>query len=141
MITYQHDLTGVVEDGLEGFFEGWPTHPSSADHLRLLRQSDLISLAIDGDQVVGFATAITDGVLAASVPLLEVRAAYRGSGVGTELVRRLMAQLEEMYMVDLSCDEELVSFYEGFGMRRAVAMIHRNYAAQAGRPARRDLDT
>jgi GNAT superfamily N-acetyltransferase len=140
VIRYQHDLTGVGADDLTGFFEGWPTHPSAGDHLRLLRGSALIALAIDGNRVVGFATAITDGVLAASIPLLEVLPVYRGAGIGRELVRRLLAQLDDLYMVDLSCDDELAPFYEGLGMRRAVAMIHRNYDAQAGRRAP-DLDT
>ncbi|HEY5014436.1 MAG TPA: GNAT family N-acetyltransferase [Acidimicrobiia bacterium] len=140
MIRYQHDLTGVGADDLTGFFEGWPTHPSAVDHLRLLRGSALIALAIDGNRVVGFATAITDGVLAASIPLLEVLPGHRGAGIGRELVLRLLAQLDGLYMVDLSCDEELVPFYEGLGMRRAVAMVRRNYDAQTGRRAP-DLDT
>jgi ribosomal protein S18 acetylase RimI-like enzyme len=141
VITYQDDLDGVGEGGLVGFFDGWPTHPSPAEHLRLLRQSDRITLALDGQRVVGFATAITDGVLSAYIPLLEVLPANRGAGIGRELVRRLMAQLDDVYMVDLCCDEELVGFYESLGLRRAVAMIRRNYAAQAGGRSGPDLDT
>jgi hypothetical protein len=51
-----------------------------------------------------------------------------------------MAQLEDLYMVDLCCDDDLAPFYEALGMRRAVAMVRRNYAAQAG-AGRPDLDT
>jgi GNAT superfamily N-acetyltransferase len=140
VIRYQHDLTGVGADDLTGFFEGWPTHPSADDHLRLLRGSAVIAVAVDGARVVGFATAITDGVLAAYIPLLEVLPGYRGAGIGRELVRRVLARLDDLYMVDLACDEALVPFYEGLGMRRGVAMLRRNYAAQRGRRAP-DLDT
>ena len=79
-------------------------------------------------------------MLAAYVPLLEVLPGYRGAGIGRELVGRLFAQLDDLYMVDLSCDDELAPFYEGLGMRRAVAMVRRNYDAQPGRRAP-DLDT
>ncbi len=34
----------------------------------------------------------------------------------------MLALLEGTYMVDLCCDEELVPFYERFGMRRLAGM-------------------
>ncbi len=69
-----------------------------------------VVLAVDGVAVVGFITAISDGLLAAYVPLLEVRPEYRGRGIGSELVRRMVGRLEDLYMVDLVCDPELESF-------------------------------
>ena len=89
-------------------------------------------LAWEEDKVVGFVTAISDGVLAASVPLLEVRPAYRGRGVGRELMRRMLEMLDGLYMVDLLCDSDLQPFYEKVGMRRSPGMMVRNYARQSG---------
>ena len=40
----------------------------------------------------------------------------QGEGIGTELVRRLLAELEDLYMVDLMCDPELEPFYRRFEM-------------------------
>src|SRR5437867_3224685 len=101
---------------LAGFFEGWPSPPSPEKHLAVLRGSSHVVLAEEAGEVVGFVTAISDGVLAAYVTLLEVRAAWRGRGVGTELVQRLLAQVESLYMVDVVCDPDLIPFYERFGM-------------------------
>jgi predicted N-acetyltransferase YhbS len=44
------------------------------------------------------------------MPLLEVRREWRGKGVGSELVRRILAELDGLYMVDVVCDPELVPF-------------------------------
>ena len=81
---------------------------------------------------MGFATAITDGVLCASIPLLEVLPAHRGQGVGTRLVERLTTRLDDLYAIDLVCDENAAEFYEALGFRRGVAMSVRRYDRQAG---------
>ncbi len=86
-------------------------------------------LARDTDEIIGFVTAISDGVMAAYIPLLEVRREWRGKGVGQELVRRLLAQLDRLYMVDVVCDPELVPFYERFGMTPLAGMARRNRSA------------
>ncbi len=119
---------------LRGFFVGWPNPPSPETHLRLLRQSDEVVLALDQEtgQVVGFVTALTDRVLSAHIPLLEVLPAYQGQGIGRELMRRIFLRLQGLYMVDLACDPALVPFYESLGMQRATAMILRRYEHQAG---------
>ncbi|MEZ5064308.1 MAG: GNAT family N-acetyltransferase [bacterium] len=135
MIEYRHDLEGVNADQLEGFFEGWPAHPTSETHLELLRGSDAVVLAYDTttSTVVGFVTAITDGVLAAYVPLLEVLPSHRGRGVGRELVTRIVARLDDLYMVDLVCDPGLLPFYESIGFRAGASAMIRNRSRQAGR--------
>ena len=135
MIKYVDDVGGITADQLEGFFEGWPAAPSRETHLRLLEGSDEIVLAIDdaSGAVVGFVTAITDGVLSAYIPLLEVLPAYRGRGIARELVTRLREALRGYYMIDLVCDEALTAFYESLGFRRMSAMVIRDYDAQAGR--------
>ena len=118
MIEYRTDLDGVDPEHLQGFFVDWPKPPSPARHLDILRGSSYVVIAADGDRVVGFVTAISDGVLSAYIPLVEVLPEYQGRGIGAELVRRLLAQLSHLYMVDLCCDENVVPFYERLGLSR-----------------------
>ena len=129
-VEYRESVVGLTADSLRGFFVGWPQPPSSERLLELLRSSTYAVVAVDGERVVGFVTAISDGVLSAYVPLLEVLPDYQGRGIGSELARRVLARLEGLYMVDLACDEELVPFYERLGlMRVGVAMGIRNRSA------------
>jgi ribosomal protein S18 acetylase RimI-like enzyme len=117
VIEYTDSLEGVEPQQLQGFFVGWPSPPSPERHLELMRGSAAVVLARDGEAVVGFVTAISDGVLSASIPLLEVLPEYQGRGIGSELVRRLLAALDGLYMIDLSCDAELEPFYARLGFR------------------------
>ena len=118
MIEYVTDLSGVEPQQLAGFFVGWAKPPSTERHLDILRGSSHVVLAQDGDRVVGFVTAISDGVISAYVPLLEVLPEYQGRGIGAELMRRLLALVGDLYMVDLCCDEDVVRFYERLGLQR-----------------------
>jgi ribosomal protein S18 acetylase RimI-like enzyme len=135
MIEYTTSIESIAPDRLVGFFVGWPHPPSPAAHLRILAGSDVIALAVDADSgnVVGFATAITDGVLAAYIPLLEVLPQYQRTGIGSTLVRMLLEQLQGLYMIDLACDVALQPFYVKLGLRPSVGMTLRNYASQSGR--------
>jgi GNAT superfamily N-acetyltransferase len=130
------DLSAVTAEALAGFFSGWPDPPSPETHLRILRGSAVAVVALDEEgAVVGFVTALSDGVLSACVPLLEVRADWRGRGLGRQLVQRVLAELDGIYMVDLVCDTDLEGFYAELGLRRLpLAMGVRDYQSQSGRP-------
>lgn len=133
MITYTDSLTDVSAADLRGgFFAGWPQPPTPETHLRLLHGSTHVWLARDGQPVVGYITALSDGVLAAYIPHLEVLAAYQRQRIGSELVRRMLATLRTLYMIDLICDADVQPFYERLGLRRYSAMIRRNYERQSG---------
>ena len=116
-IVYAEGTAGIETQQLAGFFVDWPTPPPTETHLAILRGSDHVVLARDGDRVVGFVTAISDGVLSAYIPLLEVLPEYQGRGIGSELVRRMLARLKGLYMVDLCCDAQLEPFYSRLGLR------------------------
>lgn len=135
MLVYSDSTDSLTADRLKGFFVGWPNPPSPDTHLEVLRRSDHMVVAIDDDtdQVVGFITAITDKMLAAYIPLLEVLPDYQGEGVGSELVRRMLEILQDYYMIDLICLEEVQPFYERFGFPRATGMAIRNFDKQSGR--------
>lgn len=134
MIRHADTPRNVPPNNLRGgSFESWPNPPSPEAHLRILQNSDEVVLALDGPDVVGFVTAISDGVLCAYVPLLEVLPGYRGRGIGRELMRRMLARFEDLYMVDLLCDPDLQPFYAPFGMQPATGMVLRRYENQSGR--------
>ncbi len=134
MIKYQDNMRGVSAGRLKGFFVGWPNPPTPPTHFRLLKNSGLRVLAVDDrtGNLVGFITAITDGVLSAYIPFLEVLPAYQGRGIGKELVRRLLLKLKKAYMIDLVCDADLQNFYKKLEMQPAGAMIKRNALNQSG---------
>lgn len=135
MVDYTSSTDGIDAAMLDGFFVDWPNPPSPSTHLRLLASSSHRMLAVDraASRVVGFATAVSDGVLAAYIPLLEVVPAYQGRGIGREIMRRLLEQLDDYYMVDLLCDPDLETFYRPLGMQPATGMLVRRYEHQSGR--------
>ncbi len=100
--------------------------------MKILEGSDLVVLALSKNcRVVGFITAITDGVSCAHIPYLEVVPHWQRKGIGTELMRRMMAKLNAMYAVDLICDEDVQGFYERLGFKAGRAMIIRKNPIQA----------
>ena len=129
MIEYRDTVKGLEVSQLVAFFVDWTSKPSPQVHLKILHGSSHVVVAIDeeSDQVVGFVTAISDGVLSAYIPLLEVLPAYQERGIGSELMRRILEQLDDLYMVDVLCDAELQAYYARFGMQRAVGMCIRRY--------------
>lgn len=133
-LEYTTDLEGITAGMLEGFFVGWPDPPSEETHLRLLGNSShrVVAMERESNRVVGFITAVSDGVLSAYIPLLEVLSEYQGAGIGQELVRRMFGELDHLYMIDVCCDDDVVPFYERLGMHRTNGMILRNYNRQSG---------
>ncbi len=131
---YKNSLDGISPDMLNGFFGDWPNPPKPDTHLRLLKNSSKVIIALDDNtnQVIGFITAISDGVLSAYIPLLEVLPKFRGKGIGKELVKRILKELDDIYMIDLCCDDDLIPYYDKFGMMKTNGMILRNYKMQSG---------
>jgi predicted N-acetyltransferase YhbS len=82
--------------------------------------------------VVGFVTAISDGILCAYIPLLEVLPTHQHQGIGSELMRRMLEMLHEIYMIDLLCDPDLQAFYSKVGMEESSGVLVRNFARQSG---------
>ena len=144
-VSYVHDMSAVRAGQLVGFFDGWPSAPSAETHLAMLRASGIAVVAIDtqSSRVIGYVTALTDGVLAAYVSQLEVLPEYRGRGIGSTLMSHVIDRTRGLYMLDLVCDPELEPFYRRVGLESATAMIRRNRERQGGghvdvgpRPAR-----
>ncbi|NIP41911.1 MAG: GNAT family N-acetyltransferase [candidate division Zixibacteria bacterium] len=132
---YTSSTEDINPENLNGFFVGWPNPPSTQTFLKILKQSHEVVLAVDDatDNVVGFINAISDGILSAYIPLLEVLPEYKGRGIGSELVTRMLRKLDGLYMIDLVCDQELQAFYTKIGLKPGFAMMIRNFKKQSGK--------
>lgn len=87
---YSNELHWLeIEDG---FFDGWPNPPNKDKHRGIMEKSYKCLVAIDekSNKIIGFINAISDGVLAAYIPLLEVLPQYQNQGIGSELVERML---------------------------------------------------
>ncbi|GLZ39163.1 GNAT family N-acetyltransferase [Actinokineospora sp. NBRC 105648] len=126
MIEYRTGPAGVASGDLAGFFVGWPTPPP--DRLAVLRGAAHVVLAHEGPDLVGFATALSDGVLMASVSLVEVLPAHQGRGIGAGLVTRLLDEIGPLYGIDVCCDADTVGFYQRLGFQSVAGLVLRRRA-------------
>lgn len=132
MIEYTSNLTILEDLNLDGFFVDWPNPPSNDVFKKILRGSYKVILAYENNKLVGFINSISDGILSAYLPLLEVLPDFQSKGIGKELVKRIKEELKHLYMIDLLCDENLLSYYEKQGMTKAHGSFIRNYDRQSG---------
>jgi ribosomal protein S18 acetylase RimI-like enzyme len=76
-----------------------------------------------GGHLVGFARAVTDGVLRAYVEDVVVAPSQRGSRIGQALVDRLAADLGAIPVVTLFCSAGLVRYYEACGFEATGQVV------------------
>lgn len=129
MIVYCDEKTKLSENQLKGFFVGWKQPLTPEQHLKSLRGSTHFIVAIDDEtnQIVGYINALSDGVNSGFIPLLEVLPAYRGKGIGAQLMEKILLKLKNVPNVDLTCGVEHQPFYERFKMIKSCGMILRKY--------------
>ena len=98
---------------------GW----SSAEKPELLHKalvgSHSLVTAWDNERLVGLGNAISDGFLVVYYPHLLVLPEYQGRGIGTELMRRLMARYRGFHQHILVADGRAIEFYRKCGFERA----------------------
>lgn len=133
-LEYRTTPEGLTPEQLDGdFFPGWLDPPSSETILRILQSSDHVVIAVRDDEVIGFVTAISDGVLSAFITLLEVVPEHQDKGIGNSLINQMLDQIGPIYMIDLVCDANLSRFYAELGFATANGMSRRDYSMQSGR--------
>jgi ribosomal protein S18 acetylase RimI-like enzyme len=88
--------------------------------------------AWDGERLVGFARAVSDGEHRAYVEDVVIDPDYRGRKIGEGLVSALVAQLSGVHIVSLFAEPERVAFYERNGFRPSptAVMLHREAPAK-----------
>lgn len=129
MIRYSSSFGHLKLTDFQGFCADWPVPLSPHSLLKVLEASSHAIVAIEepSGKVVGFITALSDGILSAYISMLEVLPDFKSQGIGSELIRQMLEEYRNLYMVDLLCDAESVPFYERFGLVPLQGMALRRY--------------
>ena len=90
-------------------------HPDKL--LVAIKNSDSVYTAWDGETLVGLINSLSDGVLNVSFPYLLVRPEYQGSGIGKQLVTRMLEEYKGYARKSLIAFDAQVKFYERCGFR------------------------
>lgn len=71
----------------------------------------------DDEQLVGFVDSVSNGVTDAYIQDLIVCPDYQGKGIGTDLMKKMIASLKEkhIYIISVIFEERLKPFYDRFG--------------------------
>lgn len=111
--------------------EGWPT-PITRPHeaLTAWRQSWPTLVATDGETVIGFLRALTDGAVTTYIAEVLVDSQWRGKGIGHILID-ICHRMYPSTRIDLLSTESADGFYESLEFRR-----FRGFRSPRGTPTR-----
>ena len=103
----------------------WAKNRTLGDATEMLRHSDVVLCAWDGDRLVGFSRVLTDFVYRATIWDVIVDRVYQKQGIGTELVQRILNH-PRLHKVELFwlCTRR-PGFYEklGFSSKEQTGMV------------------
>ena len=90
---------------------------SAEIHRKTFSTSASVIFVYDGEQLIGFGRAISDGYIQAAVYDVAVLPAYQGHGIGRQIIERIVSSLPGCnFILYASPGKEL--FYNKLGFRR-----------------------
>ena len=125
-VTFSEEKDLEAPQLLELFHQApWSKDRTLADAKNMLRHTDVVLCAWDGDHLVGFGRVLTDFVYRATIWDVIVDKAYQKRGIGTEIVRRILnhPRLKQVELFWLCTRRP--GFYEklGFSSKDQTGMV------------------
>ncbi|PRT03595.1 GNAT family N-acetyltransferase [Bacillus thuringiensis] len=106
-------------NGLISLYEslGWNSLKLTVNELeQMCKQSWYAIYVFDDKRLVGMGRVISDGVITGIICGVGVLPKYQSSGIGKEIVKRLIQHCEQNKVIpQLMCVEKLQSYYESIG--------------------------
>jgi GNAT superfamily N-acetyltransferase len=90
---------------------GWWENRKEQDIEKMLKREIYVG-AWKGDVLIGFARAVSDGKFRAYIEDVVLHTEFQKSGIGREIVSRLLKELSHIDVISLFCEEDLIPFYE-----------------------------
>lgn len=130
MIIALHKEREIPAVKLKALYDSEPWWPerSIADLQAILEHYPAVG-AWDGEELVGFARAVTDSKFRANIEDLLVLEGYRDKGIGRRIMELITESVHEVDVVTLFCQKKLVTYYESLGFKefaRQTVMQKRN---------------
>ncbi len=96
---------------------GWANARSPLEVQQMLDRCHFTLGVWDEDQLIGFARVITDDRYRALIDDVVVDSAYRGQGIASTMLDKLLKRMQHIEAILLDCAPELESFYGRFGFK------------------------
>lgn len=118
-----------IEQLFEMYEDVWFTQGRELNDVVIMLENSYLTLGfLDGNELVGFCRAISDGVYKAFIFDVIVKESYQEQGVGKKIVETLLAhdKMKDVGHIELYCPEKLTPFYEKFGFEVRTSLLMRN---------------
>ncbi|TWT09320.1 GNAT family N-acetyltransferase [Planomicrobium sp. CPCC 101079] len=107
---------------------GWNSFELKEEDFReMCMQSWFVVYAYDRERLVGMGRIISDGVITAIICGLGIAPSHQHSGIGKQLMQRMIDQCESNGVIaQLMCEENLEPYYEAMGFMKFASGMTRN---------------
>ncbi|UDI91948.1 MULTISPECIES: GNAT family N-acetyltransferase [unclassified Pseudomonas] len=122
------DLLPTEVEAARQFLErhGWGHRTGTAEHFaQLIQNSQRTAVALSGQQIVGFARGLTDGLSNGYLSMVVVDGQHRRAGIGRALVEHVMGDNTDITWVLRAGREGAEAFFASLGFETSVIAMER----------------